>query len=240
MPPFESHLTFYREQARLSRDELARLVRVSRQTIANIELGRSEPGVLLGMAIANVLGVSVADLFRPRQKAAGHYRRYRFHASPGPFFNPYAAIPLFNPEALTQAIRGAQVRAFVQLPLGQGYEIELQLQRETHDEALDEIALALDQVGLQLVRAYAIEVTTAAIETAMAAGGAGGLIGSGTKDGGATLAGALLGAAIGAALGSQIERVTAAYTVTKPYPSSPWHLVPIPLREPGSAEGQTG
>ena len=61
---FESDLRQYREEAGLSQEALARQVDVSRQTIANIEGGVSEPRVLLALALAVALGVLVTDLFR--------------------------------------------------------------------------------------------------------------------------------------------------------------------------------
>jgi putative transcriptional regulator len=61
---FESDLRRYREEAGLSQEALARKVDVSRQTIANIEGGVSEPKVLLAVALAVALGVLVTDLFR--------------------------------------------------------------------------------------------------------------------------------------------------------------------------------
>jgi DNA-binding XRE family transcriptional regulator len=61
---FESDLRRYREEAGLSQEALARRVDVSRQTIANIEGGVSEPKVLLALALAVALGVLVTDLFR--------------------------------------------------------------------------------------------------------------------------------------------------------------------------------
>jgi hypothetical protein len=45
---------------------VARELGVSRQTIVNIERGVSEPRVLLALALAAVLGVTVQELFRKR------------------------------------------------------------------------------------------------------------------------------------------------------------------------------
>jgi putative transcriptional regulator len=64
MPEFESNVKQHREQAGLSQEALARKLDVSRQTIANIERGLSEPRVLLALGIAIALGVAVGDLFR--------------------------------------------------------------------------------------------------------------------------------------------------------------------------------
>jgi hypothetical protein len=221
------------------------MVGVSRQTIANIELGRHEPGVLLGMAIATVLRVSIHDLFRPLVQTIGQIRRYRFHAGPRQAWNPYMStpymlIPPITAEALTKVLSGVVVRGLVTLPANQGYHVEVQLDRPSHEQALDEIEQVIGQFGLQLVEAYIVEVSTAAVETAIAAGAGGGLLGSSTKDAGATLAGALIGLAVGAAVGSQIERVVAAYTVTKSSNTGSWELIPIPLRQPNNGGAETG
>lgn len=64
MPEIESNVRQYRRQAGLSQEALARQLDVSRQTIANIERGVSEPRVLLAIAIAIALGVTVGELFR--------------------------------------------------------------------------------------------------------------------------------------------------------------------------------
>jgi putative transcriptional regulator len=54
----------YRVRKGLSQEELADKVRVTRQTIANIERGLNEPKVLLAVALATVLGVAISELFR--------------------------------------------------------------------------------------------------------------------------------------------------------------------------------
>jgi DNA-binding XRE family transcriptional regulator len=64
MSPYESTVREHRQAAGLSQEALARQLGVSRQTIANIERGISEPRVLLAIAIGAALGAAVADLFR--------------------------------------------------------------------------------------------------------------------------------------------------------------------------------
>ncbi len=61
---YRSNLRKYRERAGLSQEGLARELGVSRQTVVNIERGMSEPRVLLALAIAAVLSVAIADLFK--------------------------------------------------------------------------------------------------------------------------------------------------------------------------------
>ena len=60
----ESNVRQRRLELGLSQEALARKVGSSRQAIVNIEKGLSEPKVLLALAIAGALGVTVlSDLF---------------------------------------------------------------------------------------------------------------------------------------------------------------------------------
>lgn len=62
---FVSKVREHRERRGISAERLAREVRVTRQTIENIERGIHEPRVMLALAIADELEVAVTDLFRP-------------------------------------------------------------------------------------------------------------------------------------------------------------------------------
>jgi len=66
MGGFESNVKEYRELKGLSQEALARELRVSRQTIVNIERGNNEPRVLLAIALATIFGVAVDELFKKR------------------------------------------------------------------------------------------------------------------------------------------------------------------------------
>lgn len=59
----QSKIHVYRSEKRMSQEELADMVGVSRQTISLIELNRSIPSVVLAHKIANVFGVSIEALF---------------------------------------------------------------------------------------------------------------------------------------------------------------------------------
>ena len=63
-PRYTSQVRKYREAAGYSQERLARDLGVTRQTVANIERGTSEPKVLLALAIAALLGVALSELFR--------------------------------------------------------------------------------------------------------------------------------------------------------------------------------
>ncbi|MCD6239328.1 MAG: helix-turn-helix transcriptional regulator [Thermotogae bacterium] len=47
----------------ITQEELARVIKVSRQTITYIERGKYKPSVLLALKIAKTLGCQVEDLF---------------------------------------------------------------------------------------------------------------------------------------------------------------------------------
>jgi putative transcriptional regulator len=61
---YQSSVRQHRERRGLSQEALARELKVSRQTIVNIERGISEPRVFLALALAALFSVAVADLFR--------------------------------------------------------------------------------------------------------------------------------------------------------------------------------
>ena len=57
-----------RAKIRISQEELAKKVNVTRQTIHAIERGKKTPSVQLAMEIANVFKVSVESIFTLKQK----------------------------------------------------------------------------------------------------------------------------------------------------------------------------
>ena len=60
---FDSKIHVYRASRRLTQQELADLVGVSRQTIIQLERNRYNPSMLLIYAIAQVFGVTMEELF---------------------------------------------------------------------------------------------------------------------------------------------------------------------------------
>ena len=60
---FESKIHVYRATRRMSQQELADLVGVSRQTIVQLERNRYNPSMLLAYSIARVFGVTIEYLF---------------------------------------------------------------------------------------------------------------------------------------------------------------------------------
>lgn len=60
---FESKIHVFRATKRMSQQELADLVGVSRQTIIQLERNRYNPSMLLAYSIAKVFDVTIEDLF---------------------------------------------------------------------------------------------------------------------------------------------------------------------------------
>ncbi|WP_339279082.1 helix-turn-helix domain-containing protein [Paenibacillus sp. FSL W8-1187] len=64
---FISNLAQARAEKGYSQEELARRANVSRETIRNIENGKSVPNVLLAVAIAGLVGWLVTELFKQKE-----------------------------------------------------------------------------------------------------------------------------------------------------------------------------
>lgn len=60
---FESKIHVYRATKRMTQQELADLVGVSRQTIIQLERNRYNPSMLLAYSIAKIFDVTIEDLF---------------------------------------------------------------------------------------------------------------------------------------------------------------------------------
>lgn len=65
---FDSKIHVFRATKRMSQQELADLVGVSRQTIIQLERNRYNPSMLLAYSIAKVFGVTIEDLFDFREE----------------------------------------------------------------------------------------------------------------------------------------------------------------------------
>lgn len=60
---FDSKIHIYRATKRMTQQELADLVGVSRQTIIQLERNRYNPSILLSYSIEKVFEVTIEDLF---------------------------------------------------------------------------------------------------------------------------------------------------------------------------------
>jgi len=60
---FESKIHVYRATKRMTQQELADLIGVSRQTIIQLERNRYNPSMMLAYSISKVFDVTIEDLF---------------------------------------------------------------------------------------------------------------------------------------------------------------------------------
>ncbi len=60
---FESKIHVYRDTKRMTQQELAELVGVSRQTIMQLERNRYNPSMMLAYSISKIFDVTIEDLF---------------------------------------------------------------------------------------------------------------------------------------------------------------------------------
>ena len=60
---FESKIHVFRATKRMTQQELADLVNVSRQTIMQLEQNRYNPSLMLAYSISKVFDVTIEDLF---------------------------------------------------------------------------------------------------------------------------------------------------------------------------------
>ena len=65
---FESKIHVYRATKRMTQQDLAYLVGVSRQTIMQLERNRYNPSMMLAYSIAKVFDVKIEDLFDFREE----------------------------------------------------------------------------------------------------------------------------------------------------------------------------
>ena len=59
----ENRINEYRKQAKITQDDLARAVEVTRQTIISLEAGKFDASLKLAHRLAKYFGVSIEELF---------------------------------------------------------------------------------------------------------------------------------------------------------------------------------
>jgi hypothetical protein len=128
-------------------------------------------------------------------------------------------------ERLSQSLAGVAVRDLSEAGTGR-YLLELQLQRPSHDQALSDILVALQQLGYSIVEAMVSEWVSAVVQGLLLGAASGGAVGSASRDPRITFVVAAFGAAAGAIAGSGVRNVKVVYQVQRTYPSG-WVLTPV-------------
>lgn len=124
--------------------------------------------------------------------------------------------PALTPELLAGRLAGdAVIREFSSHPSGAHIvNVGLQRDRDSHEEALNELLLAAQELGYMLVEAEITKVANRAIEMAVAGLGVGGLgAGSATEKGELAVIGAFVGWCVGLFVGASMEKIEVMYAV---------------------------
>lgn len=142
------------------------------------------------------------------------------------------AVPSLTEDAVAQNLAGVVIRELATTGWGPS-AIDLHLQRPTHEEALNDIAVAVQELGYSIVEATVSEWADALVEGAVIGALGGGAIGSASQDPGVVLVAALAGTIAGAVAGSRIKNLEVIYQVQWTRASG-WVLTPLPQQHPNA------
>jgi hypothetical protein len=96
-------------------------------------------------------------------------------------------------------------------------ELDVELDRDTHEAALGEIVRAAQFLGFELIKAEVTEWTTSWVEGAFFGASGGALVGGATRQVVGLAVGLGVGAALGGILGHKTPKVAANYLATRDY-----------------------
>jgi hypothetical protein len=117
--------------------------------------------------------------------------------------------------------------------------VALRRDRDSHEEALNELLLAAQELGYTFVEGEITRIADRAIETAFgfSVGGLG--VGSATEKGELAVMGAFVGWCVGLLVGANLEKVEVMYSAQ--WTGAGWHLTRVaPQAAPGRAAFQAG
>lgn len=153
--------------------------------------------------------------------------RYLLRLQPdvGYSFN-LGAAPL-SKEAFEQLVEGAVVHAIEGGGFGYPAVVDMQLDGEPDDQALNAIVIAVQRCGYSLVEGEVSQWVDAGAQGALIGllGGAGG--GACTKNDGIVVLLAGIGAFLGHLAGAQVHKHEVIYRIGRAYPGAPVELVPV-------------
>lgn len=136
------------------------------------------------------------------------------------------AAPLTK-EAFEQLVEGAVVHAIEDGGFGYPAVVDVQLDGEPNDQALNAIVMAVERCGYSLIEGEVTQWVDAKAQGALIGllGGAGG--GTRTKNDGIVVLLAALGALLGHLAGAQVRKHEIIYRIGRAYPGVPVELVPV-------------
>jgi hypothetical protein len=161
---------------------------------------------------------------------------YRVRIEPQRYYGLIShQVPELSVESLSRALAGVVVREISSGDYAD-YFVDVQLQRESHEQALNEILVTVQNLGYSWLEGTVTEWADQTIAGALAGGGVGGIAGGETAGPVGALVFGLLGALVCAAVGSFIESHKVIYTAH--WTAHGWLLTPqTPSEAPGLQPG---
>jgi|GEM_PF-2983215 len=155
---------------------------------------------------------------------------YKFHAHPQTIFSfpgPGYTVRQLSMNGIMQTLAGAAVHQLVGTPQT-GYDVEVQLERPTHHDALHDIRVALENLGFSVLQAEVTVWLTSTAELAILGGTGGGAIGAATKDPVLFFLGILIGAGAGAIAAQFTKKVKERFDahLRHTYGPAGWSITP--------------
>lgn len=155
---------------------------------------------------------------------------YRVRITPQRYYGLIAhQVPALSVESLSSSLTGVVVREISSGDYGD-YFVDVQLQRDSHEQALNEILVTVQNLGYSWLEGTVTEWANQTIAGAFAGGGVGGIAGGESAGPVGALLFGLLGAVVFAAVGSFIESHKVIYTVQ--LTTQGWVLTPQTPPEP--------
>lgn len=134
--------------------------------------------------------------------------------------------PTVTEDAVAQVVADAAIHSVTQNGF-RDYSLVLELQRSTHEEALNDILVGVQRLGYTIVNGTITEWTDRTVETAVAGALGGGGLGLASNNLEVTVVAGLAGMIAGAIVGSQLRKVENVYRVQWVYPSG-WQFTDVP------------
>jgi hypothetical protein len=153
--------------------------------------------------------------------------RYLLRLQPNARYSFNVGAAPLTKEALEQLIEGAVVHTIEDGGFGYPAVVDLQLDRQPNDQALNAIVIAIQRCGYSLIEGEVTQWVDAKAQGALIGllGGAGG--GTRTKNDGIVVLLGALGAFLGHLVGAQVRKHEVIYRISRPYPGAPVELVPV-------------
>jgi hypothetical protein len=149
----------------------------------------------------------------------------------------YQSVQELTVEAVASVLANATVHAVMPAsPPWGGYELEVSMTRPSHEDALNEIAGAIQTIGWNTATGLVTEWVTSEIEGSFLGAVGAGAAGSTTKNAGAMLFTAAIGAIGGYFVGLDRKTIKAQYQVERYNGFGPWLFTQLDPAPDGSRQ----